>query len=324
MKRVFITGITGLLGTNLAHALLESDYRVTAIVRDSKRYFGKRTANLTLIEMGLFDDYDAYLKEADYVVHIAAVTGVNLIDYSDYEKVNYTATARLFDKAKAHNVSGFIFISSANTIGYGSLKNLGSEHKKIRKPFTKHYYAQTKLKAERYLLENNTNNEVDLKILNPTFMIGSNDSKPSSGKIIRDVLHARHVFYPPGGKNFVPVKDVVQAIINSFTHGDSNNKYLVAGENMTYKEFYKRVGSITKQNQTIIFVPKIILLILGYLGSLMRFFRIKTRLSLSNVQTLCIKNYYDNQKSKAALQISYTNIDDAIAESAAYFYSTEK
>src|SRR5690554_7381559 len=115
MKRFFITGITGFLGTNLANALLDSDYRITAIVRDSKRYFGKQTQNITLIEKGLFDDYDAYLKETDYVVHIAAVTGVNLIHYSDYEKVNYTATARLFDKAKTHNVSGFIFISSANT-----------------------------------------------------------------------------------------------------------------------------------------------------------------------------------------------------------------
>lgn len=324
MKRVFMTGITGLLGTNLANALLESNFYVTAIVRDPKRYVGKRTANLNLIEMGLFDDYDIYLNEIDYVVHIAAITAVNNIHYSDFEKVNYAATARLFDKAKAHNVSGFIFISSANTIGYGNLKNLGSEGDSIKKPFTKHYYAQTKLKAERYLLENNKNNEVDLKILNPTFMIGPNDSKPSSGKIIRDVLHTKFVFYPPGGKNFVPVKDVVQAIINSFTLGDSSNKFLIAGGNMTYKDFYKRVGRITNQNQILIPVPKFILLLLGYLGSMMRFFGIKTRLSLSNLQALCVKTYYGNQKSKDALQLSYSNIDDAIAESVSYFHAIEK
>src|SRR5690554_7790587 len=101
MKRVFMTGITGLLGTNLANALLESNFYVTAIVRDPKRYVGKRTANLNLIEMGLFDDYDIYLNEIDYVVHIAAITAVRSEEHtSELQSRPHLVCRLLLEKKK--------------------------------------------------------------------------------------------------------------------------------------------------------------------------------------------------------------------------------
>src|SRR5690606_350446 len=105
MKKIFITGITGLLGTNLANALLDLDYEVTAIIRNPDKYIGKRTGNLNLVQMDLWGDYDQYLKETDIVVHIAAETSTHLIKYADYEKTNYDATVRLFEKAKEQKVA---------------------------------------------------------------------------------------------------------------------------------------------------------------------------------------------------------------------------
>lgn len=322
MKHIFITGITGLLGTNLANKLLDDGYRVTAIARDSTKYFGKRTENLHLIEKGLFDDYDAHLNGVDVVVHIAAVTATNLVEYTEYERVNYLATTRLFTKAEEQKVPMFIFISTANTIGFGSLENPGVEENEIRKPFSKHFYAQSKLQAEKYLLEQN--GEVKVKILNPTFMIGANDSKPSSGKLLLMGLDKHVVFCPPGGKSFVPVKDVVTAIISSFTNGKSQERYLASGYNLTYKEFFIKLKTITQQSQILIPVPKVLLLFVGAIGNVLQFFKIKTSLSLDNVKALCVNNYYSNQKSKDELKVSYSPLEDAIRESADYFIDKKK
>lgn len=319
MRNIFITGITGLLGTNLANELLDLGYPITAIVRDPEKYYGKRTENLQLVQMGLFDAYDAYLEGIDLVIHIAAETATNKIDYSAYEKVNYLATTRLFEKALAHKVTAFIFISTANTIGFGSLEKPGREECKMKKPFSKHFYAQSKLSAEQYLLKHSE--KIDVKILNPTFMIGANDSKPSSGKLLLMGLAKRVVFYPPGGKSFVPVKDVVQAIIHSFDKGKSGEKYLISGENLSYKEFFQKLNHINKQSSILIPVPKFLLLLVGLIGNLMRFFHIKTSLSLDNLKALCINNYYSNQKSMDDLQVSYTSLDEAIKESVIYFKS---
>lgn len=317
MKRIFITGITGLLGTNLANALLDLNYEVTAIIRNPDKYIGKRTGNLNLVQMDLWGDYDKYLNEADIVVHIAAETGTHLIKYADYERTNYDATIRLFEKAKEQKVAQFIFISSANTIGYGSLKALGNETKKIQKPFAKLFYAQSKLQAEKYLLTQNQ--EIQVKILNPTFMIGAYDSKPSSGKIILMGLKKRIVFYPPGGKNFVPVKDVVNAIINAFHKGASGEKYLIAGTNLSYKTFFKELRSISNQKQILIPIPKFLLLTVGSFGSFMRKLNIETSLSSSNMKTLCVKNYYTNQKSIQELNVQYSSLNNAIKEAIDYF-----
>lgn len=317
MKRIFLTGITGLLGTNLANRLQAEEYEITAIVRDTKRYFGEKSATLQLVELDLFDDYDSYLNDIDIVIHIAAVTATNLLHYSDYDRVNYQATARLFEKAKEYNISAFIYISSANTIGYGDFKNPGTEDNPMREPFTKHFYAQSKLKAEQYLIQ--SNNSIDLRILNPAFMIGPNDSKPSSGKIIVRALHKSIVFYPPGGKSFVPVKDVVEAVIQSFTNGKSNERYLISGENMSYLEFYKKLQQITRDFQIFVRIPKFILVVLGYFGFLLRKSGIKTSLSISNMQSLCIQNYYSNQKSIRDLKLSYSNLEDALKDSVTYF-----
>lgn len=321
MKKVFMTGITGLLGTNLANQLLYQGYHVTAIVRDPQKYFGNKTPNLQLVKMGLWDEYDIYLKDVDIVIHIAAVTATNLLRYTDYAKVNYDATIRLFEKSITTKVPKFIFVSTANTIGYGNLEMPGTETKKIKKPFDKLYYAQTKLQAEKYLIARRK--DMDVTILNPTFMIGPYDSKPSSGKIILMGINKRIVFYPPGGKNFVPVKDVVEAIINSFAYGKSGERYLVGAENIPYRDFFERLNHIARQRPLLVPVPKLFMLTLGLLGSCLRFLHIRSNLSFHNMKALCIKSYYTNSKSRNELNLTYSSLDTAIVESVNYFQKNE-
>lgn len=320
MKKVFITGISGLLGTNLAAELLDQDYSIKAIVRNASKYIGKMTSNLELIQMDLSGDFGDHLKETDIVIHIAAETSTNLIRYADYEKTNYEATVRLFEIAKEHRVKQFIFISTANTIGYGSINHLGTETEKMKKPFSKLHYAKSKLAAEKYLLKNQQG--IDVKVLNPTFMIGPYDSKPSSGKIILMSLNKKLVFYPPGGKNFVPVKDVVSAILNSFEHGKSGEKYLISGNNLSYKEFFGKLKEITDEKQLLIPIPMPVLMTIGVFGNLMRQLNVKTSLSSSNMKALCVKNYYSNQKSIHELKITYSSLNSAIKEAVEYFQKT--
>ena len=323
MKKVFITGISGLLGTNLANALLDKGYIVKAIIRNPDKYIGNKYTNLQLITMDLWGDYSTYLEDVEIVVHIAAETATNLIDFNSFDNSNYRATARLFEIATQQKVKQFIFISTANTIGYGNMKLLGAETEKIKKPFSQLYYAQSKLKAENYLI-NHHQSETVVTILNPTFMIGNNDSKPSSGKIILMGLGKKVVFYPPGGKNFVAVKDVVTGIINSFENGASGEKYLIAGENMSYKKFFTKLRGISGERQILIPLPKTVLILAGCLGSLLRLLKVKTSISLTNMKILCTQNYYNNQKSVNALNISYTPLEKAIKESVIYFRKTKK
>lgn len=317
MKKVFVTGATGLLGTNVIIKLLKDGYFVIALVRQKSRYYGQENENLQLIEGDLFSDVSSYLKIVDFIIHIAAETNQDLLSYAEYRKINYDVVVHLFSEAVEAGVKKFLFVSTANTIGYGSLKELGDESSKQKYPFTKSYYAQSKWEAESFLLNNNKTTEVI--ILNPTFMIGSHDRKPSSGKIIYWVWKKKLVFYPTGGKNFVHVEDAAQGIINAIEKGKNGKRYLLANENLKYKDFFKKVNVITKQNPLLFPLPNFVLLFLGLIGDVLRFLNIKTSLCSPNMKALRIDNYYTNQKSIKELGVEYQSVDKAVREAVEYF-----
>ncbi len=317
MDKIFVTGITGLLGTNLVLDLLEKGYRVTGLLRNKKVFENVAHEHFKLLEGNLQDDHTAALKETDIVVHIAAETRQDIIDYENYLKINYAATVHLFHLAAKCKVKKFIYISTANTLEHGSLLHPGTELKLYKKPFSQSLYAKSKWEAENYLLHNNA--AIETIILHPTFMLGAFDSKPSSGKIILMAWKKKLIFYPPGGKNLVHVKDVSQAIINAFTMGKHGEKYIIAHENLTYQQFFQRLNIITQQSPLMIKIPKIVLIVCGYCGDLLRRCSVPTGISSVNMKILCEKNFYSNKKSKEKLQISYRPIDVAISDAIKYF-----
>ncbi|MCT2406484.1 NAD-dependent epimerase/dehydratase family protein [Chryseobacterium antibioticum] len=322
MKKVFVTGATGLLGANTVIKLLQYDYSVIALVRKKSSWMGEENKNLRFIEGDLFSDISEYLQEVDAIIHIAAETSQNLLCYEDYKKINYDATVHLWAQAAAAEVEKFLFVSTANTLGYGNSAIPGSENTPQFYPFTHSYYAQSKLEAENYLLQQSRGTKT--VIVNPTFMIGAYDRKPSSGKIIFWTWKKKLVFYPKGGKNFVHAEDAAEGLVKAFENGKNSEKYLLANENLTYKEFFKKVNTITGQNPVMIAIPNRVLSFLGWIGDGLRKLKIKTNLSTSNMKALQICNYYSNQKSLKELGIQYQSIDKAIEDAVQYFIKNNK
>ncbi|KYH05194.1 dihydroflavonol 4-reductase [Chryseobacterium cucumeris] len=317
MKKVCVTGATGLLGTNVILKLLQNGYSVTALVRQKSSWLGEENENLMLVEADLLCDISVYLTDIDCIIHVAAETRQNLIRYDEYRKANYEAVVNLFTHAELMGVKKFLFVSTANTLGFGNTAFLGSEKAPQIYPFTHSLYAQSKLEAEEYLLKNSKN--TDVIIVNPTFMIGAYDSKPSSGKIIFWVWKKKLIFYPKGGKNFVHVEDAANGVVNAVEKGKNGEKYLLANENLSYREFFKKVNRITRQNPIMIPIPNKLLSFLGLIGDVLRKFKIKTDLSSSNMKALQISNYYSNQKSIEELGVQYQPIDKAIKDAVQYF-----
>jgi len=321
MKKVFVTGITGFLGTNVLLKLLNDDYFVIALVRQKNGCFFEENENLQLIEGELFTDLSLYLINVDYFIHIAAETSQDLLSYDDYKKINYDATRHLYSQCITFNVKKFLFLSTANTLGFGNLKNLGNEKTLHKFPFTQSFYAKSKLEAESYLLQNNS--ETEVVILNPTFMIGSYDRKPSSGKIIFWAWKKRLVFYPKGGKNFVHVEDVADGILSAIKKGKNGEKYLLANENLKYKMFFEKLNLLTNQKPMMIPIPDLILILLGFMGDFLRFLKIKTNLSSVNMKALRIDNFYCNKKSIEELGITYLSTERAISDAVEFFKNND-
>jgi len=319
METVLITGANGLLATNIIIELLLRGFAVKGLLRSIEKFNLPGHPNLQLLQGDITDEafLEKALKGSDYVIHTAAVTDQNLPDYSDYRRVNVIAAENLIRLASAEKVKRFIYIGSANTSGYGSVKKPGSEKTGIKEPFADSYYSMSKLEGQQMVLK--FKDKIDVLVISPTFMIGPYDSKPASGQIIYLGYKKRLIFYPPGGKNFVHVQDVAIAVVNALTKGKAGEIYLLANENLSYREFFRKLADVTGFRPVLVKAPGFILLMLGFIGNMIRWMGFKTSFTMANMKILCVKSFYSNQKAVEELGIEFQPAEKAIADAIAWF-----
>jgi len=157
--KIFITGVSGFIASELAKEAVSRGYKVAGLVRQSTR------TNSALESLkGLISIYNGDLRDyygirqiirdfkPDYVFHLGAITPVS---YSfehptEVTETNYLGTVNLVEALKAENIplKRFIFASSMEVYG----------HQPENRPFTEDLephpacpYAVAKLACEKYL-----------------------------------------------------------------------------------------------------------------------------------------------------------------------------
>ena len=182
MERIIVTGANGMLASNIIGELLKNGYEVIGTVRSLNRYHGPKGENLELAECD-FKDASAMEKLMDGcsgIVHVAAMTSQGENDYEKFRKVNVTATENLVKAAINHGLKRFLYVSTANAIGYGE-----AEGKPMMYPFTASHYAVSKAEAEKAILP--YRDKIDIVIVNPTFMAGRYGSSKGSNRLFNMV-----------------------------------------------------------------------------------------------------------------------------------------
>jgi dihydroflavonol-4-reductase len=319
IDKVLITGANGFLATNTIIELLNHGFYVIGLLRDRKKFILPAQTNLELIEGDILDiDFiETIIQKCDYILHVASETRQSLTKYSDYYRINVEGTEKLIRLAVKYRIKKFVYVSTAGTIGFGTKECPGDENNKIKKPFSESYYMISKLAAQDIVLANT--GEVDSVVVNPSFLIGPYDQKPSSGRIILLGFNRRIIFYPPGGKNFIHVFDVAKGIVSAMLKGKNGEKYLLANENMSFKEFYQKLSGISGTRSLLIKIPKFVLMLIGYFGNILRAAGIRNDLILTNMKMLCVNNYFSGFKAQNELDIEFNTIDVALNDAVSWF-----
>ena len=323
--KILVTGANGLLGHHVVMELLERHEQVSIIVRSTANiYF-----DLEQVEVfaGDFTDYETLKKAAegcDAVIHAAAVTATNLLHYSDYEKVNVSGSANVLRVCNELGINRVVFISSSNTIGYGTSENPSNEHSPIQFPFTASFYAQSKLAAEKLFLDASLHPGKHIVIINSCFLIGGFDNGMSSGRLVKTAYRKPLLFIPRGGKNFVPAKTVAEAACNALTMGKNGEKYLICGENLSFTDFFLLQKAVGDYKQLIVEVPDWILKLAALAGDLLRNMGLKTDLSTISICQLLVREYYSGEKAEAKLKYKSADLKEAIGEAIKWIDKSEK
>lgn len=322
MKKVLVTGANGLLGANVVRQLSAMGYQAKAMVRKGSNALSLEGAEYELYEGKITNKKDVFeaVSDCDYVIHSAAQTALAASNLEAFIETNVEATRLIIDACKHFNIKRFIFVSTANCFTNGTIDNPGNETSGFMPWLKGSGYAYSKYLAQQEVLLNAVNHAFPAIVVSPTFLIGPYDAKPSSGKLLLHGYKNRIVFYPPGGKSFIDVECAAKAICSALTKGRIGESYLLAGRNMSYKEFFRIVEKQSGQRKILIQIPYTLLSILGKTSNLIeKLFSFSLPLNAVNARLLSLDNYFSNKKAVSELGLEDTDVGDAVASGVDWF-----
>lgn len=320
--KILVTGGSGLLGSNVARELYKAGEDVKLFLRPSSDHRGVADLPCEIIygDISSYEQVAKAVKECDAIVHAASTTSILPMDFKFYETTNVKGTENIVRAALKYENKRLIYVSTANTFGPGTKANPGTELSEFSLFNYNSGYINSKYIAQQYILEAVEKHGLDAVVVNPTFIIGPYDVKPSSGKLLLYGLQNKVVWCPPGGKNFVHVRDVAQGIYQVLQKGVKGHCYLLAGENLSYKEFFTLLGQVAGKKRRIVELPESLIYGAGVAADFWSAIsKRKIEMNKTNLKLACLENYYCGNKAKRTFSLKSTPIREGIEEAVKWF-----
>ncbi len=238
-----VTGATGLVGNNAVRRLLDRGRGVRVLIRETSPQAPLEGLDVEIARGDVRDA--AAVREAcqgvDLVVHAAAYVHWGWSGIETHRAINVGGTRNLCQAALDAGAK-LVQVSSVDALGMGDQDNPADEDS--REGCVPAPYVLTKREAEAVVLEH-VERGLFAPIVNPTFMLGPWDWKPSSGKLLLAAGTKFTPLVPSGGNNFCDVRDVVDGILAAAERGQSGRRYILGGYNLTYREAWDVFADVT-------------------------------------------------------------------------------
>ena len=184
MKKIFLTGADGFIGSHLLEKLLTKDYKVIALSCYNSfndlgwlKYINKKKSKNLKIISGDIRDYsfiNNIVKKSDIVIHLAALIGIpfSYKSVKNYIDVNITGTYNVLESSKNNKIQKVIITSTSEV--YGSAKKLPIDENhplNAQSP-----YAATKVAADQLSLSYYKTYNLPVTIIRPFNTFGPRQS----------------------------------------------------------------------------------------------------------------------------------------------------
>ncbi|MCG9971699.1 NAD-dependent epimerase/dehydratase family protein [Christiangramia crocea] len=241
--KIFITGITGYIGSKLALSLIEEGHMIHALVRDPNSATLPRHENIIPFK-GKLEDIESIrvaMKGCKKVMHVAGYTNIRCKDIAPFYKVNVLGTSNVLKVAKEHEIKKFIYTSSVSVFG-ASFPGLAITESQPRMSTYTNDYELTKALGEN-LVREYTKKGVPGIILNVSRVYGPGIDCYSSGinKLFRIIMKNKFLIVPnklAATANYVYIDDVVEAHKLAMEHATAGAQFIIGGENASYERLF--------------------------------------------------------------------------------------
>ena len=316
-----VTGATGLVGNNVVRQLLGRNLGVRVLVRSESAVGDTALAGLPVdrVSGGLGDEaaLDRALDGVSCVIHSAAFVHCGWRHGSEMREVNIEGTRRLARAARRAGAR-LVHVSSVDAIG---LRADGTPADEETPPggMPDCPYVVTKLEAERALIEE-IQQGLDATIVNPVYMLGPWDWKPSSGRMLLEVGSGKGLFAPPGGNDFVDVRDVAAGILAAAERGCTGRRYILGGHGLSYLAAWRVMARVTGRMQPLGIAPRPFVRLAGWCGDLAAVFRKREPDVNSAATTMSmLNNNFSCQRAREELGYKFRPLEDTVQDAWNWF-----
>ncbi|NVB40419.1 SDR family oxidoreductase [Pseudenhygromyxa sp. WMMC2535] len=326
----FVTGSTGLLGSNLVRALVAQGIRVRALARSADKaraqFEGLEGVEVVVGDMLNIGGFEAALKGTDVLFHTAAYFRESFqggSHWAQLERVNVQGTRELLEAAHRQGIRRFVHTSSTAVLD-GPPRSTIDETMARQEPVESDYY-RSKLYSDREVeafLDRHP--EVDGCFVLPAWMHGPGDAGPTAaGQFTLDFMHGDLAGIPPTTFAFVDARDVAEAMIAAATKGRRGERYLAAGRHVdaaTLLQIYTRATGREGPKRKI---PVPVVYVIATLSEAYAWLTGRpVLLSMATVRTVrgeAERTRFDSSKSERELGVRFRPMEETIRDEVAWF-----
>lgn len=258
--RIFITGICGFIGSNLAEFYLKKKFVVSGcdnLIGGYLNNINKKKIKFYKADCEKLDEMKKIIKNVDVVIHTAAYPHEGLSTFSPYEicKSNFLGSVSVFTAAIQNKVKRIVFCSSMAR--YGEIKSPFFEE---QKPKPVDPYGVSKLASEEILKILCDTHKVEYNIAIPHNVIGQKQKYDDPFRNVVSIMinlilqKRRPIIFGDGNqiRSFSDIKDCIYCIDKLATDKKIKHEIFNIGpdeENISINELFQILANKLKFNK---------------------------------------------------------------------------
>ena len=245
---VLVTGGTGFVGSHLVRVLLKRGEQVRCLVRPSSRRDNLHDLSVEFVTGDLrdLDSLKQAVKGITVVYHCAADYRLWCKDPNEMYQSNVEGSNNVMQAAFDQGVARVVYTSTVGCLGLNEDGKPANEDSLVTIDDMIGHYKRSKFLAEEKVREW-ARRGLPVVIVNPSTPVGELDIKPTpTGKIIVDFLRGKMFGYVDTGMNLIDVRDCAEGHVVAAEKGRVGERYILGGRNLTLKELFDALASVTE------------------------------------------------------------------------------
>jgi dihydroflavonol-4-reductase len=244
--RVLVTGGAGFLGAHILRNLLARGHEPTAFIRPGKDRPHLGELGVPCVEGDVLDESSIMqaCRGVDAMIHAAGRTGMWSRHNDEQRKVNVEGTTYAMRAAHKAHLERIVHVSTVGAVAGSEKPVVHDESAVWNLSHLRINYVKTKREAEDRAFAA-AHAGMPVVVVNPSFLLGPRlDGRPPS-PVVTGVAEGRINWVPDGGVSLAHVEDVAEGIVSALERGQVNQRYILAGHNLTWAELYPVIAEVT-------------------------------------------------------------------------------